>query len=56
MTEELDRTKRRCAICGRADLPAYSFVAGMPACCFGCLSALAAREVQRLQPKQDTTK
>jgi hypothetical protein len=54
MTEELDRTKRRCAICDRADLPAYSFVQGMSACCFRCLSALAAREVQRLQPNQDT--
>jgi hypothetical protein len=54
MTEELDRTKRRCAICDRADLPAYSFVQGMSACCFRCLSALAARVVQRLQPNQDT--
>jgi hypothetical protein len=54
MIEELDRTKRRCAICGRADLPAYSFVQDLPACCFRCLSALAAREVQRLQPNQDT--
>ena len=53
MTEELDRTKRRCAVCDRADLPAYNFVDGMSACCFECLSALAAREVQRLQPKQD---
>lgn len=49
MTEELDRTRRRCAICNRTDLPAYSFVHGMPACCFSCLSALAAREVQRLR-------
>jgi hypothetical protein len=54
MTEELDRTKRRCAICDRADLPAYSFVRDLPACCFECLSALAAREMQRPQPKQDT--
>jgi hypothetical protein len=51
MTEELDCAKRRCAICDRADLPAYSFVQGMPACCYRCLSALAAREVSRLQPK-----
>jgi hypothetical protein len=49
MTEELDIALRRCAICGRIDLPAYSFVQGMPA----CLSALAAREVQRVHPKQD---
>jgi hypothetical protein len=55
MTEELDRSKRRCAVCGRADLPAYSFVQSAPACCFECLSALAAREVQRLQPQRDTT-
>jgi hypothetical protein len=54
MTEELDCTKRRCAICDRADLPAYSFVRDLSACCYECLSALAAREVQRLQPKQDT--
>jgi hypothetical protein len=54
MTEELDIALRRCAICGRADLPAYSFVRDLSACCYECLSALAAREVQRLQPKQDS--
>jgi hypothetical protein len=54
VTEELDCTKRRCAICGRADLPAYNFVQGVAACCFQCVTALAAREMQRLQPKQDT--
>jgi hypothetical protein len=54
VTEELDRTLRRCAICDRADLPAYSFVDGVAACCFECLTALAAREMQRPQPKQDT--
>ena len=49
MTEAtLDRTKRRCAICGRADLPAYNFVQDVPACCFRCLTALVAQEAQRL--------
>jgi hypothetical protein len=54
MTEELDRTLRRCAICGRRDLPSYAFVAGLSACCFQCLTALAAHELQRHEPPQDT--
>jgi hypothetical protein len=54
MTEVIDRTKRRCAICGRRDLPEYAFVVGLSACCFHCLTALAAHELQRLQPPQDT--
>jgi hypothetical protein len=52
MTEEIDRTKRRCAICGRCDLPAYAFVAGLSTCCFRCLTALAARELSRPQPNR----
>jgi hypothetical protein len=53
MTEELDIALRRCAICDRADLPSYAFVAGLSTCCFQCLTALAAHELQRLQPNQD---
>jgi hypothetical protein len=54
MTEVIDRTLRCCAICGRRDLPSYAFVAGLSTCCFRCLTALAARELSRPQPKQDS--
>ena len=56
MIEHLDCEARRCVICGRDDLPAYAFVAGLPTCCFECLTALAAREVERLQLTTQETK
>lgn len=53
--ELLDTTNRRCAVCGRDDLPSYAFVHGISACCFECLTGLVAAEISRIQQTDERT-
>lgn len=52
MTEELDRAKRRCVVCGSADWPAYNYIRGQAVCGFTCLTQLVATEMARPENEQ----